>query len=94
MTITDSVKTTQTISPVDAIWSIIQNQSKDVKRVIYLRIAEEYKKSLAESENILQKLNELEEGPAGFLKLDGILPPSMLSVEELRESVYSEKYGI
>lgn len=94
MTITDSVKTTQTISPVDAIWSIIQNQSKDVKRVIYLRIAEEYKKSLAESENILQKLNELEEGPAGFLKLDGILPPSMLSAEELRESVYSEKYGI
>ena len=90
----ETVTTTQTVSPVDAIWSIIQSQNKDVKEAIYLRIKEEYKKSAAENECILQKLSELEEGPVGFLKLDSILPPSSLSVEELYEDAYKEKYGI
>ena len=91
---TDTVTTTQTISPVDAIWSIIQSQSKDVKQAIYLRIEEEQRKIMADNEVILKQLSELEEGPAGFLKLDSILPPSKQTLEELREGVYLEKYGI
>ena len=94
MNTTNTLTTTETINPVDAIWSIIQSQSKDVRHAIFLRIEDEQKKNMAESKKVLQKLSELEEGPAGFLKLDDILPPSTQSVEELRESAYKEKYGI
>lgn len=94
MITTETSTTTQTVSPVDAIWSIIQSQDKDVKEAIYLRIKEEFKKSADENEYILQKLSELEEGPVGFLKLDSILPPSSLTVDELYEDAYKEKYGI
>ena len=84
----------QAISPVDAIWAIIQSQSKDVRQAIFLKIEEEQKRNKETGKDVLQQLNELEEGPAGFLKLDCILPPSRMSVEELREDAYTEKYGI
>ena len=86
--------TAQAISPVDAIWSIIQSQSSDVKRAIFLRIEAEQRKNAAVNDGVLRQLSELEPGPAGFLKLDSILPPSKLSAEELREDAYKEKYGI
>jgi len=84
----------QDISPVDAIWAIIQSQTKAVRQAIFLRVEAEQGKNIAASDKILQQLNELEQGPEGFLKLDSILPPSKLSTEELREDAYMEKYGI
>ena len=86
--------TPQEISPVDAIWSIIQSQSKAVKQAIFLRIEAERRKSTAMDENVLQQLRDLEPGPKGFLKLDSILPASKLSAEELLEDAFKEKYGI
>ena len=83
----------QPISPVDAIWAIIQSQSKDVRQALFLRFKAEQKQGPATAD-ILRRLSELEPGPEGFLKLDGILPPSSLSAEELREDAYAEKYGI
>ena len=83
----------QPISPVDAIWAIIQSQSKDVRQALFLRFKTEQKQEPATAD-ILRRLNELEPGPEGFLKLDSILPPSSLSAEELREDAYTEKYGI
>ncbi len=94
MNTAETLTTTQVMDSVDDIWNIIQRQSVDVRHAIFLKMKEDYKKSMAESESILQKLNELEEGPVGFLQLDGILPPSIQSVEELREDAYMEKYGI
>jgi len=89
-----AMTTTETISPADAIWTLIQSQSKDVRQAIYLRFEEERRKSRIDSESILQQLSELEDGPTGFLRLDTILPPSTQSTEELREEAYIEKYGI
>lgn len=86
--------TTQPISPVDAIWSIIQSQNQDVRKAIFLKIEEELRKNREAGKKVLQQLSELEEGPAGFLMLDSILPPSKMSIEELREDAYTEKYGI
>ncbi len=83
----------QPISPVDAIWAIIQSQSKDVRHALFLRFKAEQKQEPATAD-ILRRLSELEPGPEGFLKLDSILPPSSLSAEELREDAYTEKYGI
>lgn len=83
----------QPISPVDAIWAIIQSQSKDVRQALFLRFKTEQKQEPATAD-ILRRLSELEPGPEGFLKLDSILPPSSLSAEELREDAYTEKYGI
>ena len=85
MNTAETLTTTQVMDSVDDIWNIIQRQSVDVRHAIFLKMEEDYKKSMAESESVLQKLNELEEGPVGFLQLDGILPPSIQSVEELRE---------
>ena len=82
------------ISPVDAIWSIIQSQSKDVRQAIYLRVEKERRKSQAISEQVLRQLKDLAPGPAGFLQLDSILPASKMTIEELREDAYSEKYGL
>ena len=72
----------QPISPVDAIWAIIQSQSKEVKQALFLRFKAEQKQGPA-TDDILRRISELEPGPEGFLKLDGILPPSSLSAEEL-----------
>ena len=88
--------TSSTINPVDAIWSIIQSQSKTVRHAIYLRFkAEEKQDESSHNEtDILGKLNALEPGPNGFLQLDTILPPSQSTIEELREDAYTDKYGI
>ncbi len=83
----------QGISLVDAIWSIIQSQPKVIRDAIFLKVEEEQKHSKS-SNDIMKQLNALEEGPDGFLKLDDILPPSKMSVDELREDAYIEKYGI
>jgi hypothetical protein len=84
----------QPISPVDAIWAIIQSQSQAVRQAIFLRVEKEEQQRRTVAENVLKQLSKLEEGPAGFLRLDSILPPSPLSAEELREDAYTEKYGI
>ena len=84
----------QDISPVDAIWAIIQSQTKAVRQAIFMRVEAEQGKNIAASDSILRQLSELEQGPEGFLKLDTILPPSKLSIEELREDAYMDKYGI
>ena len=94
METTNSNPIPQAISPVDAIWSIIQSQSKDVKQAIFLRVEEERRETQANSERVLKQLKELAPGPAGFLQLDSILPASKMTVEELREDAYEEKYGL
>ena len=81
------------ISPVDAIWAIIQSQSKEVRHALFLRF-KAIEKQEPMTADVLRRLSELEPGPEGFLKLDGILPPSSLSAEELREDAYTERYGI
>ena len=91
---TTPITTPRELSPVDAIWSIIQSQSKEVKQAIFLRIEAERRQHPVVNEIILQQLEDLEPGPAGFLKLDSILPPSNLSAEELLQDAYKEKYGI
>ena len=86
--------TPQDISPVDAIWSIIQNQSNDVRQAIFLRVESERKESKAKSELLLKQLKDLPSGPAGFLQLSNILPPSKLSTQELLSEALKEKFGV
>jgi len=58
--------------------------TESAKYAIFLKVVEEQRHNKSNN-NILQRLNDLEPGPEGFLKLDTILPPSSLSVEELRD---------
>jgi hypothetical protein len=88
------VSTPIKISPVDAIWAIIQSQTDAVKNALYQRVEAEHRRNENTKKNILRQIEELEDGPAGFLKLDSILPPSKMSIKELREEAYLEKYGI
>ena len=47
-----------------------------------------------DGDDLLQKLEALDDSPEGFLMLDTVLTPSKSSVDELREDAYLEKYGI
>ncbi len=46
------------------------------------------------NDEVMEKLNALDDSAEGFLKLDEVLPPAKSSVDELREDAYLEKYGI
>jgi hypothetical protein len=85
------------ISPVDALWTIIQGQSESVRAALVKRLNEQHRHqevSRADSESLVQRLKAIENDPEGFFKMAGILGPCNTSIEQLREEALLEKYGI
>ncbi len=56
--------------------------------------AAQFEKPMEHNDRLLEQLLALDNSPEGFLKLDKVLPPSISSIEELKEDAFSDKYGI
>ena len=86
------------ISTLDALWTLIQGQTKVVRVALTKRLLEQEKASLANkgAEAILftQKIKALENDSEGFFKLGGFMADSSSSADELLEEALSDKYGI
>ena len=88
------------ISPVDALWALIQNQTAAVRAVLTKRLLEQQKETevekYADEEAFSKRIKALDGDPEGFFKLSGILgkPQPDFSWDSLREDAYSDKYAI
>ena len=86
------------VSPVDALWTLIQGQSKAVRVALTKRLLEQEKAALAakavDAKKFAQKINALENDSEGFLKLGGFMADSSVSADELLEEALTDKYGI
>ena len=86
------------VSPVDALWTLIQGQSKAVRVALTKRLLEQEKAALAakavDAKKFTQKINALENDSEGFLKLGGFMADSSVSADELLEEALTDKYGI
>ena len=86
------------VSPVDALWTLIQGQTKAVRVALIKRLVEQEKASLAKkgAETILftQKIKALENDSEGFFKLGGFMADSSSNADELLEEALTDKYGI
>ena len=84
------------ISTLDALWTLIQGQTKVVRVALTKRLLEQEKASLANkgAEAILftQKIKALENDSEGFFKLGGFMADSSSSADELLEEALSDKY--
>lgn len=80
-------------SLVDAIWSIIQNQTQSVREAIFKKVADE-QLVMTTNEDLVHRLGALDPGPLGFLKLDSILPPSSASTDELLNEFYPKSASL
>ena len=86
------------VSPVDALWTLIQGQTKAVRAALTKRLVEQEKASLAkkgvDTKMFTQKIKALENDSEGFFKLGGFMADSSSNAEELLEEALTEKYGI
>ena len=86
------------VSPVDALWTLIQGQTKAVRAALTKRLVEQERaakaKKAAESKKFTQKIKALENDSEGFFKLGGFMADSSNSADELLEEALTEKYGI
>ena len=90
--------------PVDALWTLIQGQSKAVRAALTKRLVEQERASLAakaraelktsDAKKFTQKIKALENDPEGFFKLGGFMTDSVSSADELLEEALTDKYGI
>ena len=88
---------TRQISPVDALWTLIQGQTKDVRNALFKRLLEQQKGSdwmeKTDISDFSNRIKCLEDDPEGFFKLGGFMEDSDSSAEELLEDALSDKYG-
>ena len=86
------------VSPVDALWTLIQGQTKAVRSALTKRLVEQERASLAEkganAKIFTQKIKALENDSEGFFKLGGFMANSSSNADELLEEALSDKYGI
>ena len=86
------------VSPVDALWTLIQGQTKAVRAALTKRLVEQERAALAkesaESKKITQKIRALENDSEGFFKLGGFMADSSSSADDLLEEALTDKYGI
>lgn len=86
------------MSPVDALWTLIQGQTKAVRAALTKRLVEQERAALAkesaESKKFTQKIRTLENDSEGFFKLGGFMADSSSSADDLLEEALTDKYGI
>jgi hypothetical protein len=86
------------MSPVDALWTLIQGQTKAVRAALIKRLLEQEKATIAakavDAKMFTQKINALENDSEGFFKLGGFMADSGSSADELLEEALTDKYGI
>lgn len=77
------------VSPVDALWTLIQGQTKAVRAALTKRLVEQERASLAnkaaEAKEFTQKIKALENDSEGFFKLGGFMADSSSNADELLE---------
>ena len=86
------------VSLVDALWTLIQGQTKSVRVALTKRLVEQERASLAKSDaevkEFKQKIKALENDSEGFFKLGGFMADSSSNADELLEEALTDKYGI
>ena len=86
------------VSPVDALWTLIQGQTKAVRAALTKRLVEQERAALAkesaDSKKFTQKIRALENDSEGFFKLGGFMADSSSSADDLLEEALTDKYGI
>ena len=86
------------VSPVDALWTLIQGQTKAVRAALTKRLVEQERAALAkesaESKKFTQKIRALENDSEGFFKLGGFMADSSSSADDLLEEALTDKYSI
>lgn len=86
------------ISPVDALWTLIQGQSKAVRMALTKRLVEQQKavdvKLGTGAKDFTNRIMAIENDPEGFFKLGGFMADSKSTAEELLEEALSDKYAI
>lgn len=86
------------MSPVDALWTLIQGQTKAVRAALIKRLLDQEKSAIAakaaDAKIFIQKINALENDSEGFFKLGGFMADSSSSADELLEEALTDKYGI
>lgn len=90
--------TQEKVSPVDALWTLIQGQTKAVRAALTKRLVEQEKAALAatvaDAKMFTQKIKALENDSEGFFKLGGFMADSSSNADELLEEALTDKYGI
>lgn len=90
--------TQEKVSPVDALWTLIQRQTKAVRAALTKRLVEQEKAALAataaDAKMFTQKIKALENDSEGFFKLGGFMSDSSSNADELLEEALTDKYGI
>ncbi|MCK8622355.1 hypothetical protein [Prevotella sp. E13-27] len=84
------------VSPVDALWTLIQGQTKAVRAALTKRLVEQARVELKATDAKLftQKIKVLENDSEGFFKLGGFMADSSSSADDLLEEALTDKYGI
>ena len=84
------------VSPVDALWTLIQGQTKAVRAALTKRLVEQARVELKATDVKLftQKIKALENDSEGFFKLGGFMADSSSSADDLLEEALTDKYGI
>jgi hypothetical protein len=86
------------VSLVDALWTLIQGQTKAVRVALTKRLVEQEKAAMAakaaDAKLFTQKIKALENDAEGFFKLGGFMADSSNSADELLEEALNDKYGI
>ena len=86
------------ISPVDALWVLIQGQTKAVRTALTERLIKQQKDAdVVDSDNsseLTKRIQSIENDPNGFFKLGGFMADSKSTAEELLNEAISEKYAI
>ena len=82
------------VSPVDALWTLIQGQTKAVRVALTKRLVEQERASLAAkgagAKQFTQKIKALENDADGFFKLGGFMADSSSNAEELLEEALTD----
>ena len=86
------------VSPVDALWVLIQGQTKAVRAALTKRLIEQQRADRvaadATASDLTKRISTLKDDPEGFFKLGGFMADSKSTVEELLSEAMYEKYGI
>ena len=77
----------------DAMQTWIEQQLRNVF-VQFVREQSATKVIPRDADDVLEKLEAINDDPDGFLKLGDILRPSPYSAEELRDKYIEDKYGV
>ena len=83
---------------VDALWTLIQGQTKVVRAALTKRLVEQEKTAIAakaaDAKMFTQKIKALENDSEGFFKLGGFMSDSSSNADDLLEEALTDKYGI